>query len=187
MKIDLIILALVAVFILLRLRSVLGQRTGTEKDHYNLLENAPQDLVLDHEEGTGKEAGLKRIKLVDPGFSEDQFLGGAKKAYEQIIVAFHKGDVETLKPLLSPSVYKDFASEVPAHEDFVPRPTVHIEHAEIVGAQLSGYTAYVTVEFGAKVLGIENPADVQKETWTFSRNTRSQNPNWLLVSTTTDI
>lgn len=189
MKIDILILAILVIFIFLKLRSVLGERTGTEKNQYNLLdEEEPEDSLEQIEQvvGTGKEAGLKRIRLADPAFSEGGFIEGAKKAYEQIIVAFHKGDTASLKPLLSPSVFKDFVSEIPTTTSFEPRPTVHIQEAVIQDAELRGYSSYITVLFKAQVKGIETQGDIQQDTWTFSRNTRSQNPNWLLVSTAID-
>lgn len=186
MKIDILILAIIVIFIFLKLRSVLGQRTGSEKDHYNLLEEAESISSIDPidaVEGQGREAGLKRIRLADPTFSESKFIEGAKKAYECIIVAFHKGDQASLKPLLSPSVFKDFVSEMASELSLEAVPTVHIQDAELQNAELRGYSAYITVCFTARLKGIGETQDLQQDTWTFSRNTRSENPNWLLVST----
>lgn len=139
--IDIIILAMVAGFIVLRLRSVLGRRTGHEPtrdprqdegyargaansaDNVVTLPHAqrrPRDTgTLDIEpayQGTPLEAGLVQIKMADPNFSVAGFLGGAAKAFEMIVAAYARNDTDTLKPLLSADVYAQFANAIQERE-----------------------------------------------------------------------
>ena len=137
--IDIIILAMAAGFIVLRLRSVLGRRTGHEPpqtpqagDAYgrpsspdNVVQMPPvarrgREGVMDIEpayQGTPLEAGLVQLKIADPNFSVARFLEGAAKAFEIIVAAYAKHDTDTLKPLLSDEVYGGFASSIQERED----------------------------------------------------------------------
>lgn len=145
--IDIIILAMAAGFIVLRLRSVLGRRTGHEPpqtppqgDAYgratdnrgdnrgpdNVVQMPPpvlrrgRDGAMDIEpayQGTPLEAGLVQLKMADPNFSVARFLEGAAKAFEIIVAAYAKHDTDTLKPLLSDDVYAGFASSIQERED----------------------------------------------------------------------
>ncbi len=141
--IDIIILAMAAGFIVLRLRSVLGRRTGHEPpqtpqagDTYgrtpdnsgsdNVVQMPPpaarrgREGVMDIEpayQGTPLEAGLVQLKMADPSFSVARFLEGAAKAFEIIVAAYAKHDTDTLKPLLSDEVYGGFAASIQERED----------------------------------------------------------------------
>ena len=144
--IDIIILAMAAGFIVLRLRSVLGRRTGHEPpqtppqpgDAFGRSpDRSPDNVVpmpvpaarrgrdgalgaLDIEpayQGTPMEAGLVQLKMADPNFSVPRFLEGAAKAFEMIVAAYAKHDTDTLKPLLSADVYGGFASSIQDRED----------------------------------------------------------------------
>jgi predicted lipid-binding transport protein (Tim44 family) len=141
--IDIIILAMAAGFIILRLRSVLGRRTGHEPspDSRDGRETAPEaygrnadnvvtlptsqrrtreHAVLDIEpqyQGTPLESGLVQIKMADPAFSVGPFLEGAAKAFEMIVAAYAKHDTDTLKPLLSADVYARFAATIQEREE----------------------------------------------------------------------
>ena len=135
--IDIIILAMAAGFIVLRLRSVLGRRTGHEPpqtppaadnfgrspDNVVPMPQAPRrgrEGALDIEpayQGTELEAGLVQLKMADPNFSVARFLEGAAKAFEMIVAAYAKHDTDTLKPLVSDDVYAGFASSIQDRED----------------------------------------------------------------------
>jgi len=138
--IDIIILAMVAGFIVLRLRSVLGRRTGHEPtrdprpeegyargaaDADNVVTLPPTGRrrdagAMDIEaayQGTPLEAGLVQIKMSDPSFAMGPFLEGAAKAFEMIVAAYARNDTDTLKPLLSPDVYSRFATAIQEREE----------------------------------------------------------------------
>jgi len=141
---EIILLAAIAAFLVLRLRSVLGRRGGHEPPpgRYDPFkgekpEDAAEDKVIQlPERGTPEETdeeaaiaapkpgeedtplavGLTQIKIADRSFDENGFLGGAKAAFEMIINAFGQGDARTLRPLLSNDVYEDFSSDIKARE-----------------------------------------------------------------------
>jgi len=138
--IDIIILAMAAGFVILRLRSVLGRRTGHEPDSRNPRDDSggfdrtPDNVVTlptngrrtreaatrDVEPaylGTPLEAGLVQIKMADSAFSTTAFLEGAAKAFEMIVTAYAKHDTDTLKPLLSSDVYARFATAIQDREE----------------------------------------------------------------------
>lgn len=145
--IDIIILLAVAAFLILKLRSVLGKRSGHDKrpeyDPFNQKSGKPgEDKVihLPNRNKTGEEAaagaetrtartesempgngdgipGLTQIKLADATFDEAQFLGGARAAFEMIIQAFAMGERRTLKPLLANDVYDNFSTAIDEREE----------------------------------------------------------------------
>lgn len=145
--IDLIVLAMIAGFIVLRLFSVLGRRTGHEPGHEpgrepgrdgpapRPLGEGPAGATADNVvriptprprrgadieaafQGTPHEAGLVKIKTADPSFAVDQFLSGASTAFEMVVNAYAKKDTDTLKPLLSADVYSRFATAIQERED----------------------------------------------------------------------
>ena len=228
--IDIIILVAVAAFLILKLRSVLGKRSGHEKrpevDPFSVerregaedkvihlpnrnksaegLEEGDEDFAAQGEAegaaGDSPGAGLTRIKLADRSFEEDGFLEGARAAFEMIIAAFAAGDRDSLRPLLSNEVYENFTgamSEREEREEKLETTLVGIREAEIIDASLEQKTAFVTVKFLTEQINVTrdasgevvegDPSHVGRITdiWTFARNTRSRDPNWVLVATDT--
>lgn len=227
---DVILLAMIAAFIVLRLRSVLGRRTGHERrrpDPYSVQppeeggeqsESASERVVplpgrsregaaeAARDEGTEGApetplaAGLTQIKVADPAFDKDQFVTGARTAFEYIVGAFAAGDADRLEALLSEEVYDNFASAIKARnaaKEVLETSLLGFKGAEILQAHIEGRTAYITVKFVTEQINVtrneagdvvEGDGDgVTKVTdiWTFARDARSRDPNWLLVSTET--
>ncbi|CAE7873347.1 Timm44 [Symbiodinium necroappetens] len=232
---DIIILGAIAAFLVLRLRSVLGKRTGhqggREYDPFHQEQmrrrqeqargrgeqggepSGEEDKVVhlpDSRGDAGREeaapdygdrpgaAGLTRIKLADREFDPDQFVQGARAAFEMIVGAFAQGDAKTLRPLLSDDVYSDFAGAIEQRREAGERletTLVGIKSADIVDADLRGKTAFVTVKFVSEQVNVTydeegrvvdgDPSEVETITdiWTFARNTSSRDPNWSLVAT----
>jgi predicted lipid-binding transport protein (Tim44 family) len=217
---DIIIIAMIAAFLVLRLRSVLGRRTGAEKprdgffprnrtkgdaaaDNVVSLPDAARAreelaAVPDGPRAASPESGLDQIRGADPAFDPAGFVQGAGGAFEIIVNAFAGGDTATLRPLLSDEVYERFAEAIRqrvAAKETLETQLVSIKHAEIDEAELNGRTAFVTVKFISDQVNVTRAADgkivdgepdrvVEKtDFWTFARNTRSQDPNWLLVAT----
>jgi predicted lipid-binding transport protein (Tim44 family) len=215
---DILLFAMVAAFLVLQLRRVLGRRTGTERPRDPLAgrlgakrDAAPVDNVVSLPD-RGKSAdetgassaprtvasGLEQIRNADPQFDVNVFLGGARAAFELIVHAFAGGDTGALRPLLSDEVYEQFTDainhRVAAHETHETN-LVSIKSADVEEAELNGRTAFVTVKFVSDQINVTRAADghvvdgepdrvVEKtDFWTFARNTRSQDPNWLLVAT----
>ncbi len=129
--IQLIVLAAIAIFLLLRLRDVLGTREGFEKpvvtrgaeerdsrrDRFDVIEGGPDPDIADHiDPDTTAGQALMAMKVAEPAFSVGDFLSGARGAYEMILMAFEKGDLASIRPFLSEDVYESFAAVVEARE-----------------------------------------------------------------------
>jgi predicted lipid-binding transport protein (Tim44 family) len=209
---DIILFALVAAFLVLRLRSVLGRRTGFEKprdpdwarrsatppangnNNGNVVSLPEPARAAPQQQGDG----LKQIRAADPRFDPDGFITGARTAFEMIVHAFAGGETATLRPLLSDEVFDRFAEAIRARtqaKETLETNLVAIKEAGIAEAEMNGRTAFVTVKFVSEQVNVTRGADgkavegdpervVEKtDFWTFARNTLSQDPNWLLVAT----
>lgn len=169
---DIIFLAFVAGFVLLRLRSVLGKHND---DHATRIKQLPLDdneRIIQLPERTGVKTqqaiqeeekaelsvlgnpdvatGVMAIKAVDAGFTGREFLEGARMAFEMVFTAFSKGDKGTLRNLLADDIYSNFASEIDnrATSETISETTlVSIKKDEITEAELKGNIAQVTVRF----------------------------------------
>jgi predicted lipid-binding transport protein (Tim44 family) len=172
--IDIIFFAMIAAFLVLRLRSVLGKRTGNEKprrtpfDGQTNERGAQDDNVIDlpgrRRAGDGDEAGvppqtagrrfaapgLDEVVAADPGFDPDSFLQGARGAFEMIVTAFAKGDKETLRPLLADEVYDGFAKAIEERDsagEVMETELLGVKSVSVTDAALEDRIANVTVEF----------------------------------------
>lgn len=229
---DIILFAMIAAFLVLRLRSVLGRRTGNERPPRDLFgsrrraevddgkvvplpprgDGARDDGAVAEAEREGDiaapretmpnspAAGAAQIRAVDPNFDADSFAEGARAAFEMIVGAFAAGDVQTLRPLLNDAVFQRFSDAVRERElqkQTLETTIVAIKAADLHEAHLEGRTAFVTVRFvsdqinvvrdaSGKVVDGEPGQTVELvDLWTFARDTRSRDPNWLLVATAT--
>jgi len=147
---------------------------------------------------TDLNRGLRAIKDADASFEPKAFVDGAKMAYEMIVMAYADGDRKTLKNLLSREVYDGFVAAIGEREakaEKVQSSFVGINKAEIVGAEMKGTEAHVTLRVVSELISAtrdkagtvidgdpETVAEV-KDVWTFARDTRSRDPNWKLVAT----
>jgi len=128
---SLLVLAGIAIFLILRLRSVLGTREGFEKPpaarpgpsearrrEFEVIEGGPDRDITDHvEDGSDSAKALAAMKLAEPGFSVSEFLQGARGAYEMILMAFENGDVDDLRPFLADDVMETFESVIRHREE----------------------------------------------------------------------
>jgi predicted lipid-binding transport protein (Tim44 family) len=218
--IDILFFAMVAAFIALRLRSVLGRRTGHERrrsagfgparpngaaDNVVSLPDrstaqAEAEASLAGLSDDGVKSGLTQIRLADRRFDLQQFLTGARAAFEMTVEAFAAGDKATLRPLLADDVYAGFERAIDQREaagqSFETQLTA-VPLAEVVGAEMRDRLARVTVRFKSeqinllrdaegKILeGDPRTAEEVIDIWTFERDTTSADPNWILVETRT--
>ena len=191
--IDIILLAMIAGFIFLRLRGILGKRTGFEG------KAPPQfDKIL-------KEAVAKQTPIKNETFDENaqkEFLKGAKIAYETIITDFSDNDnkLTTSKPLLNTEIYNQFNDALKERNErghYAEITFIGINSATIKEHKKLDKILNVTVEFIAEVITCikdkdkkiisGDPNKIKKiyDTWVFSRDITSVNPNWQLVNTLT--
>ncbi|HEY1507275.1 MAG TPA: Tim44/TimA family putative adaptor protein [Stellaceae bacterium] len=209
---DIILFAGVAGFLLFRLRSVLGRRTGNERrrpDPFAPRQATPPQAAAPFvappadtaQPGPSAAAGmdgLEALRAADSDFNPDAFLAGARTAFEMIVKAFAAGDTATLQPLLSPDVFAAFSEAIHArqaaketHETrIVAIKVAVIEHVAIEAGNglvtVKLVTDQINATRGADGTVVEGDADkvIEKtDFWTFSRPLRSRNPNWMLVAT----
>ena len=195
--IDILILAIIAGIVLLRLRSVLGRRTGhekTDKTSYNY--ETPQQSS--EEKVVTIEPKVSSGSREDGWFDNDDFLRGASNAYETIVTNFENGNKDALKPLLSNEVLNSFTSVIDernSKNETVEFNFIGIEKSEIVHKDLKKNPMEVTVRFISEMITcIKNSKDevisgslnqVQKITdvWTFEKIKDKKTSNWLLTAT----
>ena len=238
---DIIFFALIAIFIILRLRGVLGRRTGHQRQRHpdrfagaekpgeesqgevvhlpdrRWPEREPAEGGAARADAAGQarpadsspapeedaaavrlRAALEQIGQADRDFAPRRFLEGAQAAFEMVVEAFAKGETPALRPLLGDDVYDEFAAAIRdrmaaghTHETTI----VALDKVEILGAELRGSAARVTVKFVSQQVNVTrdkdggpvdgDPSLIERITdiWTFARNTRSADPNWALVET----
>ncbi|MEP9403219.1 Tim44/TimA family putative adaptor protein [Sphingomonas sp. VNH70] len=206
-----VLLAMVAAFLAMRLYAVLGKRTGheplprTAEERVGTppvarpVEVAPEARTLGprNVEG-GAESGLRALIAADPSFDVAQFVEGAKSAYRMILEAFWKGDEAALEPLVERDVREAFAEAIAdrrAAGHTLDNRLVSIERAVITEASVNAGLARVAVRFDADIAAITRDADGNiiagtlsdavetHDVWTFVRAVRSDDPNWKLADT----
>lgn len=211
--IQIVLLAMIAGFIMLRLRSVLGERTGEEPDHNQsngtggspsnngFGDKDPHEVVnLDFGRGLNESTrqGLMDIVAVDPNFNMDQFMAGAKSAHTMILEAFWAGDRDQLEAFTSDEIAARFigAIEIREKEELtLDNRVVETNKVEINDARMHSSMAEIAIKFVSDIIAItrNKDGDVVEgdmtdaieviDIWTFSRDTNSDDPNWLLVAT----
>jgi len=211
---QLLVLAGVAVFLILKLRSVLGTRDGFEKPpiapdevrpkarrDFEVIEGGPDRDITDHvPDATPAAKALAAMKTAEPGFSVGTFLSGARGAYEMILMAFEKGEVDSVRPFLSPEVAASFDAAVAAREregltveaNFVGLRELVLQEAtydresrtaEITMRFMAELTSVVRNKAGVVVEGRDSEVKRQRDVWTFARRMGVDDPNWQLVAT----
>ena len=213
--IQLLVLAGIAVFLILRLRNVLGSREGFEKSAtplpgpetsrtrkgFEVIEGGSDRDIIDHApEGSEAAKALAAMKLIEPSFSVSDFLQGARGAYEMILTAFDKGELDRIKPFLSQDVFDSFSEVVAARKS--RGVTVKTDFQGLRELTLADATfdraaseAEISVRFVAELVssvrdmggqvveGDPKASRKQKDVWTFARTMGANDPNWQLVAT----
>ena len=209
--VGIVLLAMVAAFLALRLYMVLGKRSGHEQALPKPAEvasapaprtlpdvapepTAPSDSVIEQEAAQG----VRQIISADSSFDVARFLEGAKSAYRMILEAYWKGDEEQLAWLVDADVRESFAEAIADRKDagqVLDNRLVSIERALISKASLEGKVARITVRFDADIAAVTRDTEGNviagslsdavptHDVWTFSRNLKDSDPNWLLVET----
>lgn len=210
---EIVLLAMVALFVGLRLYSVLGRRSGHEQQPVTRAAEAapavePAPVSADSPAGRAEASGLvyeetaasgiRAIVAADPSFDVARFLEGAQAAYRMVLEAFWSGDREELRHLVGEEVLGSFEDAITAREavgEKLDNRLVRIDRAVIEDALLAGKVASVSVRFDADITAITrneggdvvagtlNDAVETHDVWTFRRTLGSDDPNWLLVDT----
>ena len=210
---EIVILAMIAAFLGMRLYSVLGRRAEHEEEsiptRFEEGKQAPPPAAapprrqlqpLPRPAGVvpAVERGVQEIAAADRRFDITGFLEGAKGAYAMVLEAFWQGDRETLKELCDDDVYAGFDAAIAAREEAgetLDNRLIRIEEAVIHSADLEGRQARIAVRFLADIAAVTRDAEgnviagslddaiESRDVWTFTRMVDSHDPNWLLDET----
>ena len=209
--IQLLVLAGIAVFLILKLRSVLGTREGFEKPpqpiddsrprpKFEVIEGGPDRDITDNISDPASVSALASMKGADPAFNVTDFLKGARGAYEMILLDFDKGDLTRIRPFLGDDVAATFAEAIADRQDrglTIASTFGGIRDMALTEATFddSAKLAEVTVRFtgelsrtvrdktGAVIEGSPTAIIRQRDTWTFGRRMGTGDPNWQLTAT----
>ena len=214
--IDIFILAMIAVFIINRLRNSLGKKTGNESDiaqkfsqkSSKFTESNPDKEIekskkqfrgskktILHENSSINEK-LNNIVKLDSNFTVENFVDGAKKAFEYILVRYSEDDIKSLKPLLATEIFKNFSDQIKQRQNKKKKlgiTILKIDEPEIIDINIEkNKLCFIKVEFKSQQVqttrdsknkiidGNDNLILNIKELWTFSKEIKSKNPNWVL-------
>ena len=201
--IDILIFAVIAVLLVLRLRSVLGQKTGYEdqsrgKETAERFEQKPIPIRPDVQAAANDGHGMDALRRAEPTFSEAQFLDGARAAFGIILSAYGEGDIAQLKRLLSYDLLQSFTQSIQQRASDGEALSITIEdisHVSILNAQVFDNIASVTVDFhstqtrmitdeGGNVIEDDGTGKLELvDIWTFERDLTLSDPNWKLAET----
>ncbi|KUP94808.1 Tim44/TimA family putative adaptor protein [Tritonibacter horizontis] len=211
--IELLVLAGIAVFLILRLKSVLGTREGFEKPplsgsevrapqrKFEVIDGSPDDdIVAFVDEGSPQAQAFAAMKRAEPSFHVAEFVQGARGAYEMILMGFETGELDGIQPFISDEIFQSFVDAVSNREDqglTIEAEFIGVRETSIADATFDEATgtADITVRFvgeltsavrnrsGEIVEGDPKAVKRQKDTWTFSRHMGGDDPNWQLVAT----
>ncbi|NRB18215.1 MAG: Tim44 domain-containing protein [Rhodobacteraceae bacterium] len=211
--IQLLVLAGIAVFLILRLKNVLGTREGFEKppqpktngradrSAFEVIEGGPDRDITDHvDEDSSQAKALSAMKRVEPSFSVSDFLQGGRGAYEMILMGFERGELDSIQPFMSEEIFDSFVEAVAHREDqglTIEAQFIGLSETTVVDAKFdeSQQRAEITMRFIAELTSVvrDRGGDIvegdsktikrQKDTWTFARNMGADDPNWLLIAT----
>ena len=204
--IDILIFAVIAVLLVLRLRSVLGQRTGYEQPQDNQVKesfadkgNAPTPFPKAADKlAKISGSGLEALRRVDRQFNEKDFIKGAAAAFDMILTAFADGDQAQLKRLLSYDLLQSFMQTI--HDRTAAKESLEINindirEVSILNVELLESVASITVHFHTTQTRIarDEQGDVMEDSdtepqefidiWTFERDLTLSDPNWKLAET----
>ncbi len=186
---DIIVFAGIVVFLVFRLRNVLGKRTGFEKKPNNNIGVKPtknkEPTANNIPELEEKIAKLKTAYETINDFNHKNFLEGAKSAFETIINAFNKGDKKTLKKLVTEDVFKSFeeaidAKNIDSDYQFYSLNIESIEKVYVERNRIKICVKFISEQFKNND---ENTVVKKQDSWTFEKTISSKDPNWLLSST----
>lgn len=212
MTVEIVLLAMIALFVGLRLYAVLGTRTGHEQQPVIRPEApaeakpaaVPADAPANTAEPSGlaydrgAAAGIRAIIAADPAFDVARFIEGAQAAYRMTLEAFWKGDRAELAYLANDEVRAAFEAAIDARQaagETLENRLVAIERAAIEDARVTGKVAEIEVRFEAFIAAVTRDKDGEliagslsdavptKDLWTFQRDLKSRDPNWRLVET----
>jgi predicted lipid-binding transport protein (Tim44 family) len=203
--VDILIFAVIAIFLIMRLRNILGSREGFEQKQdnrpiqpVNQAESAREKKVVPLRPSQLECTGLEAVRRADPNFSDETFMQGAASAFGMVLSAFAEGDVTQLRRLLSFELYEEFSESIRLRNkngDELGIEIISIDDVQLTDGQVVDNIASVTVTFVSTQTrtltdrdGVVLEEDSMNSTeltdiWVFERDTQLDDPNWKLVET----
>ena len=203
--VDILIFAVIAIFLIMRLRNILGSRDGFEQKQDNRpiqpvyqAESAREKKVVPLRPSQLDGTGLEAVRRADPNFSDDTFMQGAASAFGMVLSAFADGDETQLRRLLSFELYEEFSESIRLRNkngDELGIEIISIDDVQLTDGQVVDNIASVTVTFVSTqtrtltdrdgvVLEEDSMESTElKDIWVFERDTQLDDPNWKLVET----
>ena len=208
--IDIIVFAIIAVFLIFRLKNILGEKTGydpkTDEDNKKLKkENISNVVDFTKKVGNLKEDPffdeIKKIKEIDKSFEVDEFISGANTFFKMVVNGFVEGELESIKNYVKPKLFSDFQKAIDDRvkdKEKLIIDIININQTLIKDIKIRGTVVKMNVLFDTlqiKALQDKNShiidGDLEekivvKDLWTFERNFKLDNKNWTLIETTTN-
>ena len=209
--IQILVLAGIAVFLILKLRAVLGTREGFEptaqptdevkpRPKFDVIEGGPDRDISDNTDNPASVQALAAMKQADPAFIVNDFLKGARGAYEMILMAFDKGDMDRIRPFLGPDVAATFSAAIADRTSqglTITSSFAGVRDLTLTEASYDPVSklAEIDVRFmgelsrtvrdanGTVIEGSPSAIIKQRDTWTFARTMGTADPNWHLAAT----
>jgi len=184
---DIIVFAAIAIFLIYRLRSVLGKRTGFQKTQ--TVQEAKKETHTNDQNPTPQlkesEQKLSAVYLKNKNFDHKQFLEGAKKAFELIITSYNEGNKKTLKELVSKEVFYAFEKSIDEKTNDPNSQFYSLVVDGVENAIVENNTMKITLKFTSEQFKNNDEGSITKkqDTWTFEKKIDSKNPAWILTST----
>lgn len=202
---DILIFGVIAVFLILRLKNILGSKTGydssdikkdnKEKNFSNIipLKSDKNNVIYDQ-----KNKDLDKVKEIDESFNADDFLSGSRTFFKMVLESFTNGDLNTVKNFIKPSVLESFKNAIEDRNkdnETLIIDLKSIEKNEILSYKITKTVVKITVAFQSKqIIALMDKNDelidgdmdkeiVVKDEWVFERKINYKNPNWSLVQT----
>ena len=205
--IDILIFAVIAVFLIFRLRSILGNRDGFEKPQNTVQAESPADNIINFRSKksvsnsvTLNGSGLKDLRKLDTSFNDEEFIAGAKVAFPLILGAFSEGDLGSLRRYVGFDLYEEFSNAIHQRNAAGEHLKIDVENVndiQLLDAEISDGIATVNVKYDSiqsriltdasnNIIEDESISNEQiEDIWVFERDIRSTDPNWRLVETGT--
>lgn len=202
--VDILIFAIIAIFLIMRLRSILGSRDGFEQTqaknssfHSAEQSQSAQNIIPLHGEPV-HTTGLDAVRQADKTFSDDSFMQGAAAAFPMILTAFAEGDLASLRRLLGYDLNQEFTESINQrnkNNDELDITIHELQDVELLDGEVSDTIASVTVKFTSlqsRILKDSSGEQIEDESftdtqmtdiWVFERDVSLSDPNWKLVET----
>ena len=208
--IDIIIFAIIAVFLIFRLRNILGEKTGFDPKADNQSKTPKNEKVSNVVDFTKKVENLKEyefsseireIMKIDNSFKIDEFISGANTFFKMVVNGFVEGNIENIKKYVKPKIFKDFQNAIDERikeKEKLIIDIISINHTKIKNIKIKGNIVKLEVIFDTvQIKALQDINDeiidgdldekiVVKDMWTFERNFKLQSKNWTLIETSTN-